>query len=70
MIKIRDFFTVNLDKTCFMASKGHLQVVGSAAKKKQKSSEYYCGASWICSRCGGSTNIPCQGKGVDSCIND
>jgi hypothetical protein len=34
--KIRDFFTVNLDKTCFMASKGHLQVIGSTATKKHE----------------------------------
>ncbi len=34
--KIRDFFTVNLDETCFMASKSHLHVIGSAAKKKHE----------------------------------
>ncbi len=31
--KVRGFFTVNLDETCFMASKGHLRVTGSTAKK-------------------------------------
>ncbi len=34
--KIRDFFTVNLEETCFMASEGHLQVIGSVAKIKHE----------------------------------
>ncbi len=34
--KIRDFFTVNLDETCFMASEGLLHVIGSTAKKNMR----------------------------------
>ncbi len=35
-LKLKDSFTVNLDETCFMASKGVLRVLGSAARKKHE----------------------------------
>ena len=33
-MKLKDRFTVNLDESCFMGSKGVLRVIGSAARKK------------------------------------
>ena len=33
-MKLKDCFTVNLDKSCFMGSEGVLHVIGSAARKK------------------------------------
>ena len=35
-MKLKDCFTVNLDESCFMASEGVLQVIGSAARKKHE----------------------------------
>jgi hypothetical protein len=35
-LRHKDCFTVNLDETCFMASEGILQVIGSAARKKHE----------------------------------
>ncbi len=34
--KHKDCFIVNLNKTCFMASKGYLHVIGSSTRKKHK----------------------------------
>ena len=35
-MKLKDCFTINLDKSCFMASEEVLRVTGSAAQKKHK----------------------------------
>ena len=34
--QLEDFFCLNLDETCFMASEGTLRVVGSNIKTKQE----------------------------------
>ena len=38
--KLKNFFTLNLDESCVMASEGIVRVIGNKEKKKQENGEF------------------------------
>ena len=54
---VEDYFSLNLDESNFMASDGQLEVIGSAAKKKQEKNTNDSRVSVTATRIGSSAGI-------------
>ena len=70
--KVADFFTVNLDESCMMASDGTVKVIGNANKRKQEKNSDDCRDSITVVRTGSAAGIGgprlylAKGKTLDS----
>ncbi len=68
-LKLKDSFTVNLDESCFMGSKGILCVIGSAAQNKHEKNTSHSRQSITIVRVGSAAGVEGPGnflaKGVE-----